>query len=146
MIMSNLKPRDLTRRDKSAVANTQDLSEQKIGVFGRTDDKGAQASTLINRVTLESTFEIDRLIDDLSKLRRRLEDEGNRVQRDLADHSAFSQSVIQLTKIVSDSMVHVKADAIPPSVSQIQNRSDRDPTDMEAQIPTFLTALERELI
>jgi len=144
--MSNLKPRDLTRRDKSAVANTQDLSEQKIGVFGRTDDKGAQASTLINRVTLESTFEIDRLIDDLSKLRRRLEDEGNRVQRDLADHSAFSQSVIQLTKIVSDSMVHVKADAIPPSVSQIQNRSDRDPTDMEAQIPTFLTALERELI
>jgi len=144
--MSNLKPRDLTRRDKSAVANTQDLSEQKIGVFGRTDDKGAQASTLINRVTLESTFEINRLIDDLSKLRRRLEDEGNRVQRDLADHSAFSQSVIQLTKIVSDSMVHVKADAIPPSVSQIQNRSDRDPTDMEAQIPTFLTALERELI
>ena len=144
--MSNLKPRDLTRRDKSAVANTQDLSEQKIGVFGRTDDKGAQASTLINRVTLESTFEIDRLIDDLSKLRRRLEDEGNRVQRDLADHSAFSQSVIQLTKIVSDSMVHVKADANPPSVSQIQNRSDRDPTDTEAQIPTFLTALERELI
>jgi len=144
--MSNLKPRDLTRRDKSAVANTQDLSEQKIGVFGRTDDKGAQATTLINRVTLESTFEINRLIDDLSKLRRRLEDEGNRVQRDLADHSAFSQSVIQMTKIVSDSMVHVKADAIPPSVSQIQNRSDRDPTDMEAQIPTFLTALERELI
>ena len=144
--MSNLKPRDLTRRDKSAVANTQDLSEQKIGVFGRTDDKGAQASTLINRVTLESTLEIDRLIEDLNKLRRRLEDEGNRVQRDLANHSAFSQSVIQLTTIVSDSMAHVKGDSNPLSVSQIQNRSDRDPTDMEAQIPTFLTALERELI
>ena len=141
--MSNLKPRDLTRRDKSAVANTQDLSEQKIGVFGRTDDKGAQASTLINRVTLESTFEIDRLIDDLSKLRRRLEDEGNRVQRDLADHSAFSQSVVQLTKIVSDSMAHVRGDSSPPRVSQIRNRSDRDPTHAETQIPAFLTAIEQ---
>ena len=144
--MNNLKPRGVTRSDKSSALNIRGLPQQQMGAFGRPDDKGAQASSLLDRVTSESTLEIDRLIDDLNTLRRRLEDEGNRVQRDLADHSAFSQSVIQLTKIVSDSMVHVKADAIPPSVSQIQNRSDRDPTDMEAQIPTFLTALERELI
>ena len=143
--MSNLKPRDLTRRDKSAVANTQDLSEQKIGVFGRTDDKGAQASTLINRVTLESTFEIDRLIDDLSKLRRKLEDEGSRVQRDLADHASFSQSVVQLTKIVSDSMAHVKRDSSPPNYKlNPEPARIAPPTDTEPHIPAFLTALERE--
>ena len=144
--MSNLKPRDLARSDKSSASNIRGLPQQKIGAFGRTDDKGAQASSLMERVTLESTREIDRLIGDLNKLRRRLEDEGNRVQRDLADHSAFSQSVIQLTQIVSDSMAHVKGDPSPPSVSQIpENRSDRDPTDTETHIPAFVAALEREL-
>ena len=144
--MSNLKPRDLARSDKSSASNIRGLPQQQIGAFGRPDEKGAQASSLMERVTLDSTREIDRLIGDLNKLRRRLEDEGNRVQRDLADHSAFSQSVIQLTQIVSDSMAHVKGDPSPPSVSQIpENRSDRDPTDTETHIPAFVAALEREL-
>jgi hypothetical protein len=132
MIMSDLKPRDLTRSDKSAGSNIRDLPPQQNGAFGRPNDKGEQAFSLIGRVTLESTCEIDRLIDDLNKLRRRLEDEGNRVQRDVADHSAFSQSVIQLTKIVSDSMAHVKRDSSPPS------------TDTETHIPAFLTAIEQQ--
>ena len=140
--MSNQKPRDLTRNDKSGAANIQGLPQQRNGAFGRPDDKGTQASSLVSRVTLESTREIDRLIDDLNKLRRKLEDDGNRVQRDLANHSAFSQSVIQLTTIVSDSMAHVKGDFNPPSVSQIRNRPDRHPSDTETQIPAFLTALE----
>ena len=139
--MSNLKPRGLTR-SQPVDSNIRDLPPQQNGEFGRPDDKGTQASSLIHRITLESTLEIDRLIDDLSKLRRRLEDEGNRVQRDLAEHSAFSQSVIQLTTIVSDSMAHVKTDSSPPSVSQVRHRSDRDPTDTGTQIPAFLTALE----
>ena len=144
--MSIQKPRDLMRSDKSNESKGRDFPPQKNGAFNRPNDKGAQASSLMERVTVESTLEIDRLIGDLNKLRRRLEDEGNRVQRDLADHSAFSQSVIQLTQIVSDSMAHVKGDPSPPSVSQIpENRSDRDPTDTETHIPAFVAALEREL-
>ena len=85
--MSIQKPRDLMRSDKPAKSN---IPPQQSDTFGRPNDKGAQASSLMERVTLESTLEIDRLIDDLTKLRRRLEDEGNRVQRDLADHSSFS--------------------------------------------------------
>ena len=140
--MSIQKPRDLARSDKSAVSNIQDSPPLQVSAL--RNDKGEQASSLIGRVTLESTLEIDRLIDDLNKLRRKLEDEGNRLQRDLVDHSSFSQSVIQLTKIVSDSMVHVKGNSSPSSISQIENRSDRDPADKETHIPTFLTALERE--
>jgi len=144
--MSIQKSRDLMRSDKSNESKGRDFPPQKNGAFNRPNDKGAQASSLMERVTLESTLEIDRLIDDLNKLRRRLEDEGNRVQRDLADHSAFSQSVIQLTQIVSDSMAHVKWESSPPSVGQIPgNRSDRDPTDRETHIPAFVAALEREL-
>ena len=129
--MSNLKPRDLARSDKSSASNSRGLPQQQIGAFGRPDDKGAQASSLMERVTLESTLEIDRLIGDLNKLRRRLEDEGDRVQRDLADHSAFSQSVIQLTKIVSDGMSHVKEISDAPSI-----------IDTKADIPAFLAAIE----
>ena len=129
--MSNLKPRDLSRSEKSTASNFRGLPPQQTGAFGRPDDKGAQASSLMDRVTLESTLEIDRLIDDLTKLRRRLEDEGNRVQRDVADHSAFSQSVIQLTKIVLDSMAHVKSDSSPSSAVA------------ETHIPAFLAAIEQ---
>ena len=129
--MSNLKPRDLARSDKSSASNSRGLPQQQIGAFGRPDDKGAQASSLMEGVTLESTLEIDRLIGDLNKLRRRLEDEGDRVQRDLADHSAFSQSVIQLTKIVSDGMSHVKEIPDAPSI-----------IDTKADIPAFLAAIE----
>ena len=129
--MSNLKPRDLARSDKSSASNIRGLPQQQIGAFGRPDDKGAQASSLMERVTLESTLEIDRLIGDLNKLRRILEDEGDRVQRDLADHSAFSQSVIQLTKIVSDGMSHVKEISDAPSI-----------IDTKADIPAFLAAIE----
>ena len=73
------------------------------------DHSGEQASSFIGGVALESTRQIDQLIDDLNKLRQRLEDEGNRLQRDFADHSSFSKSVIQLTQIVSDGMAHVKS-------------------------------------
>ena len=140
--MSNIKPRDLARSDKSAVSNIQDSPPLQVSAL-RPNDRGEQASSLIGRVTLESTLEIDRLIDDLNKLRRKLEDEGNRLQRDLVEHSSFSQSVIQLTKIVSDSMVHVKGVSSSSNKSQIQKRSDRDPTDTETHIPAFLTGIEQ---
>jgi len=129
--MSNLRPRDPARTDKSTASNIRGLPQQQIGAFGRPDDKGAQASSLMDRLTAESTLEIDRLISDLTKLRRRLEDDGNRLQRDLADHSSLSQSVIQLTKIVSDSMAHVKNDSSPLSAVA------------EAPIPAFLTTTEQ---
>jgi hypothetical protein len=117
--MSNVNARDATRNDQPprVGATIRDLPpQQRSDTPRRPDDKGGQASALMERVTLESTLEIDRLIDDLNKLRRRLENEGNRLQRDFADHSSFSQSVIQLTKIVSDSMAQVEVVSDAPSI------------------------------
>jgi hypothetical protein len=134
-VMSNVNARDATRNDRPprVGATIRDLPpQQRGGTPRRSDDNGGQASSLMERVTLESTFEIDRLIDDLNKLRQRLEDEGNRLQRDLADHSSFSQSVIQLTNIVSDSMAQVKMVSDAPSI------------DTKVDIPAFLAAVERQ--
>ena len=37
--------------------------------------------------------------------------QGNRVQRDIVEYASLSQSVVQLTKIVSEGMTHVKTRA-----------------------------------
>jgi len=133
--MSNVNAREVTRGHKPNrfEANNRDLpAQQRSSALLRPDDKGEQASSLMDRVTLESTLEIDRLIDDLQRLRSKLEVEGNRVRRDIADHSTLSQSVIQLTKIVSDSMAQVKMVSDAPS------------TDTRVDIPAFLAAVEQQ--
>ena len=61
--------------------------------------------------------EVDRLIDDLKRLREKLEEQGNRVQRDIVEYASLSQSVVQLTKIVSEGMTHVKRVPDAPSIS-----------------------------
>jgi hypothetical protein len=61
-------------------------------------------STLLGRVSGTSTREIDNLIGDLQTLRKKLQTDSNRLQRDIADYASLSQSVMQLTKIVSDSV------------------------------------------
>jgi hypothetical protein len=59
---------------------------------------------LLERVSGTSTKEIDNLIGDLQSLRKKLQADSNRIQRDIAEYASLSQSVMQLTKIVSDSV------------------------------------------
>jgi hypothetical protein len=61
-------------------------------------------TTLLGRVSGNSTYEVDNLIGELQILRKRLQADGNRIRRDIEQYAALSQSVMQLTKIVSDSM------------------------------------------
>ena len=57
---------------------------------------------LLSRVSGTSTREIDNLIGELQTLRKKLQTDSNRLQADIADYASLSQSVMQLTKIVSD--------------------------------------------
>ena len=56
------------------------------------------------RVSGNSTREIDNLIGELQALRKKLQVDSDRIQRDIAEYASLSQSVMQLTKIVSDSV------------------------------------------
>jgi hypothetical protein len=47
------------------------------------------------------------LIAGLQGLREKLNSDGDRLHRDIAQHAAFSQAVVDLTKIVSDGMTSV---------------------------------------
>ena len=61
-------------------------------------------STLLRRVSGSSTRQIDNLIGELRTLREKLQSDGDRVQRDIVEYAALSQSVMQLTKIVAESV------------------------------------------
>lgn len=71
----------------------------------------AELTSQISQISLQSVQEIDHLIAGLQGIRRKLEDDGSRIQRQISDYTSFSQSVIDLTKIVSDATTAIKTSA-----------------------------------
>ena len=64
-------------------------------------------SSFVSGTSVRSVQEIDHLIEGLQGLREKLNNDGDRLHRQIAQYGAFSQSVIELTKIVSDGMASV---------------------------------------
>ena len=96
--------RELVRRDSTAFRHTESDSEISANSL----------NTLLRRVSATSAREIDDLISELQTLRDKLQADGNRVQRDIAEYAELSQSVMQVTKIISES---VKKLPVAPSIS-----------------------------
>ena len=68
-------------------------------------------SDLLGRVSNNSTGEIDSLIGDFQQLRRKLQADRERIQRDIEEYTALSQQVMQMTKTISESVEKVRASA-----------------------------------
>ena len=64
------------------------------------DDLG----TLFRRMTKLSMSEVDSLIDELHRLRTKLKIDNDLIERAIAQHSADSQGVMQLTTIIADNV------------------------------------------
>ena len=64
-------------------------------------------SAFVSGISVRSVQEIDHLIEGLQGLREKLNNDGDSLHRQIAQYAAFSQSVIELTKIVSDGMASV---------------------------------------
>ena len=69
--------------------------------------------SLIQRVSVNSVQEIDRLISYLRTLRERLHDEGGRVQREILEFATLSQATMQSTKLIAESLSHWKRPDAP---------------------------------
>ena len=65
---------------------------------------GEHLGTLLRQVSKTSIGEIDSLIAELKTLHKNLQTDGDRIQRDITEHAELSQQVMQLTKIISDSV------------------------------------------
>ena len=63
-----------------------------------------------------SVQEIDRLIAELQSLRDMLSVEGARVQREIVQYATLSQSAMQSTKIIAESLSHWKKVPDAPSI------------------------------
>jgi hypothetical protein len=70
---------------------------------------GGNLSDLLGRVSKTSSVEIDNLIGEFEGLRRRLQTDGDRIQREIEEYNALSQQVMQLTKIISDGVQKLPA-------------------------------------
>jgi hypothetical protein len=80
--------RDLLRAKKTRLSD----------VSGQADN---DYSGLVSGISVRSINEIDHLIDGLQGLREKLSGDGDRLYRDIAQHAAFSQSIIDLTTLLS---------------------------------------------
>jgi len=48
--------------------------------------------------------QIDNLIAELQELRKKLQTNSNRIQRDITEHAELNQQVMQVTDIISESV------------------------------------------
>jgi hypothetical protein len=72
---------------------------------------GEKLGTLLRQVSETSISEIDSLIVELKTLHKKLQTDGDRIQRDIAEHAELSQQVMQLTKIIFDSVKKLRGRA-----------------------------------
>jgi hypothetical protein len=71
---------------------------------GNDEMSANNLGTLLRRVTELSTREIERLIDELQELRKKLETDGDHIQSYFARYEELNQGVVQLTTIISDNV------------------------------------------
>jgi dsDNA-specific endonuclease/ATPase MutS2 len=97
--------------------NIQELARGSGAVFRQAETGDGELSAenlaaLLRRVAESSTREVDNLIVDLQALRRKLNSDGNRIQREITDYTELSQQVMQLTNIISESVKKLPASSI----------------------------------
>jgi hypothetical protein len=67
-----------------------------------------QVTMVLRGISASSSGEIDALVTDLQGLRDRLVDDGARVEKNIIAFATLNQSVIQLAKLIADSIAQVK--------------------------------------
>jgi mevalonate pyrophosphate decarboxylase len=99
---------DLKSADLDIEENVRTLAHNSTA-FRQGDTANGEAtanslSALLRRVSGSSTREIDGLIGDLRDLREKLRSDGDRIHREIVEYAALSQQVMQLSKIISESV------------------------------------------
>jgi len=61
-------------------------------------------STTLRQISKISISEVSQLINELQILQRRLETDGDRIERDIQAYAELSQQVMQITSIITDSV------------------------------------------
>ena len=100
--------REFVRRDVVGARRETESESQMVAT---------NISSLLHRVSGSSVQEIDRLIGELKALREILHQEGARVQREIVEYASLSQSAMQSTKIIADTLTRWKKVQDAPTIS-----------------------------
>jgi len=73
-----------------------------------SDLVASNINSLLQRVSATLLQEIDSLITELESSRDMLQREAVRVQREIVQYSTLSQTALQSTKIIAESLTHLK--------------------------------------
>jgi hypothetical protein len=82
-------------------------------LFGREQRRGGGSEAavedmrfLLDRIFGPSVDEIDRAISELQTMRDVVRNEGERVQREVADYVSMSQTAMASTKLIAEGLAH----------------------------------------
>jgi hypothetical protein len=87
--------REFVRRDPSALRRAPENDSELVA---------GNINVLLQRVAGTSVQDIDRLISELQTLRDVLQNEGARVQREITQYAHLSQSAMQSTRVIAESL------------------------------------------
>src|SRR6516165_8731264 len=96
--MSILKMQGLQRSGKQAEleGNIGELVRRQSSTIrqanNNSEDAARELASMVNRVSGDTTREIDHLIGGLSHIRQRLDDEAARIHRDISQFASLGQS------------------------------------------------------
>jgi hypothetical protein len=93
--------REFVRRDPSALRRAPDNDSELVA---------GNINVLLQRIAGTSVQDIDRLIAELQTLRDVLQSEGARVQREITQYAHLSQSAMQSTRVIAESLQSWKAE------------------------------------
>jgi hypothetical protein len=93
--------REFVRRDPSALRRAPETDSELVA---------GNINVLLQRVAGTSVQDIDRLIGELQTLRDVLQSEAARVQREITQYAQLSQSAMQSTRVIAESLQSWKSE------------------------------------
>ena len=107
---------DVQRGKQELEDDLRESVRSEVATLRRAPDNESEAVTnnlgvMLQRVAGSSLQEIDRLVGEMQSIRDLLETEGERVQREIAEYAHLSQSSLQSTKIIAESLARWKSAA-----------------------------------
>jgi hypothetical protein len=95
-----------SKADDGGLETQPDKGTQSLPLLDLTPDT---ASMYLQGISADSCEGIDALIGGLQGLRDRLVSDSDRIKQNIVELAGLNQSVIELTRIVSDGVIHIRA-------------------------------------
>jgi hypothetical protein len=117
-LIKSREPSELEKSMENAVeGEIREFVRRDVATLRRTPEADSEAvannvAALLQRVAGSSVQEIDRLLTELHTLRDLLQSEGARVQREITEYAHMSQSAMQSTKIITESLAKWKSEGV----------------------------------